>query len=70
MAIRDQIRANAAPLLQPGEEIEAVIPAQTVSQYFSLISFWIIVVSNAMRVIIVTDRRILLCRSGRIPRRR
>lgn len=66
MAIRDKIRANAAPVLQPGEEIQVVIPAQTVSQYFALISIWIIVASNALRVIVVTDRRILLCRSGRI----
>jgi hypothetical protein len=66
VAIRDKIRVNAAPLLQPGEEIQAVILAQTVSQYFVLISIWIIVASNAMRVIVVTDRRILPCRSGRI----
>ena len=65
-ALRDKIRANAAPLLQPGEEIQAVIPAQTISQYFVLISYWIILASNAMRVIVVTDRRILLCRSGRV----
>jgi hypothetical protein len=65
MAIRDKLKVNAAPLLQPGEVIQAVIPAQTTSQYFALISFWIIILSNAYRVIVVTDRRILLCRSGR-----
>src|ERR1700691_1978985 len=65
MAIRDKLTANAAPLLAPGEEIQAVIPAQTISQYFVLISYWIILASNALRVVVVTDRRILLCRSGR-----
>ena len=30
-ALRDKIRASAAPLLQPDEEIQAVIPAQTVT---------------------------------------
>jgi hypothetical protein len=65
VAIRDQFRKNAAPLLQPGESIQSVFPAQTVSQYFALISFWIIVFKNAYRVVVVTDRRILICSSGR-----
>jgi hypothetical protein len=66
MAIRDKLRSNAAPLLQPGETIQAVFCAQTVSQYFALISVWIIVFSNAYRVVVVTDRRIMVCRSGRL----
>jgi hypothetical protein len=65
MAIRDKLRNNAMPLLQPGETLQTVIPAQTVSQYFALISFWIIIFKNAYRNLVVTDRRILLCRSGR-----
>ncbi|MCW2495672.1 MAG: hypothetical protein JWQ77_1596, partial [Jatrophihabitans sp.] len=65
MAIRDKLRANAAHVLQPGETIQAVIPAQTTSQWFALISYWIILLTNAYRVIVVTDRRILVCRSGR-----
>ena len=66
MAIRDKIRANAQHLLQPGEVIQAVIPAQTVSQYLAaFISYWIIIFTGAYRVIVVTDRRILVCRSGR-----
>ena len=65
MAIGDKIAANAAHLLEPGENIQAIIPAQTTSQYFALLSVWIIIFSNAYRAIIVTDRRILVCRSGR-----
>ena|SRR5579862_5082931 len=65
MAIRDKLRANAAHLLQPDETIQAVFCAQTVSQYLSLISYWIIIFSNAYRVVVVTDRRIMVCRSGR-----
>jgi hypothetical protein len=65
MAIREKIRENASALLQPDETIQAVVPAQTVSQYFALISLWIIVYKNAYRNIVVTDRRILLCSSGR-----
>src|SRR5438128_70490 len=66
MAIRDKMRANAAPFLQPGETIQAVFGAQTTSQYFALISYWIIIFSNAYRVVVVTDRRILVCKSGRV----
>ena len=66
MALRDKLRSNAAPLLQPGETIQAVFCAQTVSQYFALISFWIIILSDAYRVVVVTDRRIMVCKSGRM----
>jgi hypothetical protein len=66
VAIRDQLRKNAAPLLQPGESIQSVFAAQTVSQYFALISYWIIIFKNAYRVVVVTDRRILVCSSGRL----
>ena len=65
MALRDKLRSNAAHLLQPGETIQAVFCAQTVSAYFALISYWIIILSNAYRVVVVTDRRIMVCRSGR-----
>lgn len=65
MGIRDKLRSNAQSLLEPGETIQAVFPAQTVSQYFALISYWIIILSNAYRVVVVTDRRILICRTGR-----
>ena len=65
MAIRDTLRKNAAPLLAPGETLQAIFPAQTTSQYFSLLSFWIIIIRNSYRVIVVTDRRILVCGSGR-----
>jgi len=65
MAIRDKLRENAAHLLQPGETIQAIFPAQTTSAYFALISVWIILLTNAYRVVVVTDRRILVCKSGR-----
>ena len=66
MAIRDKLRNRAAPLLQPGENVQSVFCAQTVSAYFALISVWIIIFSNAYRVVVVTDRRILVCRAGRM----
>jgi hypothetical protein len=66
VAIRDQMRANAAHLLHSSENIQAVFGAQTTSQYFALISYWIIIFKNAYRVVVVTDQRILVCRSGRM----
>ena len=66
MALRDKLRANAQHVLQPGETIQAVFCAQTKNQYFALISYWIILFTNAYRVVVVTDRRILVCKSGRL----
>lgn len=65
MAIRDTLRSNAAHVLQPGEVVQAIFPGQTTSQWFALISYWIIIFKNSYRVVVVTDRRILVCRSGR-----
>ena len=66
MAIRDKMRTNAQPYLQPGETIQEVFGAQTTSGWFALISYWIIILSAAYRVVVVTDRRILVCKSGRM----
>jgi hypothetical protein len=66
VAIRDKLRDNAAHLLQPGETIQSIFCAQTTSQYLALISYWIILFANAYRVVVVTDRRILICSSGRL----
>jgi hypothetical protein len=65
VALREKLRENAQPHLRAGEVIEAVIPAQTTSAYMALISYWIIIFANAYRVIVVTDQRILVCKSGR-----
>jgi Bacterial PH domain len=66
MAIRDKMRANAFPLLQPDEEVQALIGAQTKSQWLALITYWILAFTNGYRVIVVTDRRILVTKSGRM----
>jgi hypothetical protein len=65
MAIRDKMRENATPHLQPGETIQAVFGAQTVNPYWSLLSIWIIILQNAYRVVVVTDKRIFVCQSTR-----
>ena len=60
MAIRDKLRSNAAHVLQPGEVIQAVFSATTTNPLFGLL-VWI----RGYRVVVVTDRRILVCGSGR-----
>ena len=53
-------------VLQDGETVQAVFCAQTASPYWALVSYWIVLVKNAYRVVVVTDRRILVCKSGRM----
>jgi hypothetical protein len=65
MAIRDKLQEAAAPYVQPDETVEQVFAGQTTSQYFALLSVFIILATNAYRVIVVTDRRILLCQASR-----
>jgi hypothetical protein len=65
MAIRDKMRKNAAPFLEPGEKIQVIFGAQTHDPYLGLI-FAIFLFLNTYRVVVVTDRRILVCRSGKL----
>lgn len=66
MALRDQLRANAQVHIQPGESIQAVFCAQTVSQYFALFSWLIILIKDCYRVVVVTNQRAIVCKSGRM----
>jgi len=65
MANRIRLRSSAVPLIQPGETIQAVFQAQTVSQYLGLAWLWLFILQHAYRVVLVTDRRILVCFAGR-----
>lgn len=73
-SIRDKIRTNAAPHLQPGEAVQAVFPAQTISQYLFLPLLLlgilplviVLVVLRPFRTVVVTDRRILVGQAGRL----
>ena len=63
--IRDKISENVQPLLDPGEKIQAVIPAQTKSGWLAgLGALWLLIV-NRYHPIVVTDKRILITDSGR-----
>ncbi len=64
MALRDKLRARTQPLLDPGEQIQAVFLAQSgPSPYWFfltyLVMFWI-----KYRIVVATDRAIVIFNSG------
>src|SRR5436190_1705393 len=65
LAIRDKIRENAAPFLDPGEQIQDVFAGQTFSQYWAVISFLIVLFKSSYRCVVVTDRRIAVFDTGK-----
>lgn len=60
MAIRDKMFTKAQPYLQPGEQVQAIIGGQKISQWWLLLSALILLFANEYRTIVVTDRRILV----------
>jgi len=73
MANRETMRANAASVLKPGETVQAVIAAQTIYPplYVPMVIMAVVpavlitLIAEPFRVIVVTDRRILVCKSGK-----
>lgn len=65
MALRDKIGKSTQELLQPGETIQNVAAAQATSPYWSLLSYWIVIIKDSYRVIVETDQRIVLCKTSR-----
>jgi len=64
VAIRDKLAKNVQPYLQPGEQLQSVFCAQSLSQYHVLLSV-IFFLRNPLRVVAATDRRIVVFYSGR-----
>lgn len=65
MAIRDKMRRSAAQYLQPGEQLEAVVGAQTRSNYLIVVSGLLFYALNSYRIIAVTNNRILVLNAGK-----
>lgn len=65
MAIRDKITASLQPHLEPGETVQAVFPAQTMSPYWAILTY-LVLFFNKYRVVAATDRRILVCDTARL----
>ncbi len=64
MGISRKIRAYAAQVLQPGESVQAGLEAQTTGYWSIRFDRPFRVILRSRRVIIVTDRRILVYRQG------
>src|SRR5580698_7478785 len=66
MALRDTMRSSAAQFLPPGEPIQAVIGAQTASQWLAaLTGIFVFLGLNRYRIIAVTPARIVVLDAGK-----
>ena len=65
MAIRDKLAEQAAPHLEPGEQVQHAFAAQAVSPYWAILSFWVIIAKDAYRAVVATDRRLIVFRTSR-----
>ena len=63
--IRDKIRENSHKFLEPGEHIQEVFAAQTLSGWWSALTWLIMLFMSPYRVVAATDRRILVLESGK-----
>jgi hypothetical protein len=71
MAIRDSMRASATEYLQPGEQMQAVIGAQTASQYVAALGGVLFFLGlNRYRILVVTPQRILVLDAGKMSMKR
>ena len=66
MALRDSMRESAAQYLRPGEPIQAVIGAQTASQWLAgLTGIFVFLGLNHYRILAVTPSRIVVLDAGK-----
>ena len=66
MSLRDAMRDSAVPYLEPGESVQAVIGAQTASQYLAAITgVFVFLGLNRYRILAVTPARILVLDAGK-----
>jgi cytosine/adenosine deaminase-related metal-dependent hydrolase len=71
MALRDSMRESAAPYLHPGEPIQAVIGAQTASQWLAALGgIFVFLGLNRYRILVVTPARILVLDAGKTSQKK
>jgi hypothetical protein len=71
MSLRDAMRDSAVPYLEPGESIQAVIGAQTASQYLAAITgVFVFLGLNRYRILAVTPSRIVVLDAGKTSMKR
>lgn len=65
MALRDKLRDRAQPFLEPGEQIQSVVMAQTgPSPWFGALSWLIVLFGGKFYVVAITDRSIVALKAG------
>jgi hypothetical protein len=66
MALRDSMRESAAPYLKPGEPVQAIMGAQTASNWLlPLTGFIFFRFINSYRIVAVTPQRIVVLDAGK-----
>jgi hypothetical protein len=66
LTLRDSMRDSAAQYLRPGEPVQAVIGAQTASQWLAgLTGVFVFLSLNRYRILAVTPTRILVLDAGK-----
>jgi len=67
MSLRDAMRDSAVPYLGPGEPVQAVIGAQTASQWLAAITgVFVFLGFNHYRILAVTPTRIVVLDAGKV----
>lgn len=67
MSIRDSMRESASSFLRPDESVQAVIGAQTASQYVAAMAgLFPFLGLNRYRILAVTSQRILVLDAGKM----
>jgi len=67
LTLRDSMRDSAAQYLRPGEPVQAVIGAQTASQWLAaLTGVFVFLGLNRYRILAVTPTRILVLDAGKV----
>jgi hypothetical protein len=71
MTIRDSMRSSAAAYLRPGECVQAVIGAQTASQWVAMLGGFLLFLGfNRYRILAVTPDRIVVLDAGKLNLRK
>jgi hypothetical protein len=65
IAIREKIVENSQQFLNPGEQIQAVIGAQTISGWWGALTSLMFFVNN-YRAVLATDQRIIVLHCGKL----
>jgi len=64
MALRDKLAERAQPLLEPGEQIQAILITQTGPSPYWVLVTTLIFFAVKRRIVVATDRAIVVVRAG------